>query len=83
MEAVFVQYVNKMEEKEVFESDPVSLYAKIKNDVYFTPMGLWYPVLIRDPELIESETFETVFIPFYAIAELLKPDSHLNRYCKK
>lgn len=83
MEAVFVQYFNKMDEKEVFESDPVSLYAKVKNDVIFTPLGLWYLVLIRDPELIDSETFETVFIPFNAVAELLKENNPLKRYYKQ
>lgn len=83
MEAVFVQYFNKMDEKEVFESDPVTLYAKIKNEVIFTPLGLWYPVLIRDPELMESETFETVFIPFYAVADLLKENNPLMRYYKQ
>jgi len=80
---VFVQYFNKMDEKEVFESDPVTLYAKIKNEVIFTPLGLWYPVLIRDPELMESETFETVFIPFYAVADLLKENNPLMRYYKQ
>ncbi len=83
MEAVFVQYFNNMDEKEVFESDPFSLYAKVKNDVIFTPLGLWYPVLIRDPELIESQTFETVFIPFNAVADLLKENNPLKRYYKQ
>ncbi len=83
METVFVQYFNKMDEKEVFESDPVSLYAKVKNDVIFTPLGLWYLVLIRDPELMESETFETVFIPFNAVEDLLKENNPLKRYYKQ
>jgi hypothetical protein len=82
LESIFITYFNKMDDKDVFESDPITLYNKIKNNVIFSNLGIWFYDVIKDPEFPESDSTETILIPYYAIVDLLKPDSPLNRYFK-
>ncbi|MFM6982505.1 MAG: hypothetical protein ACKOXF_00110, partial [Chitinophagaceae bacterium] len=83
LETVFIEYFNKKDDNDMFESDPVSLYKTIKNNVIFSSLGIWYYDIIKDPEFPESDSSETILIPYHAIADLIKPDSVLYRYVKE
>jgi hypothetical protein len=83
LEAIFVKYFNQLDYKEDFETDALSLYERCKNDVIISPLGLWFYAVCRDPELIESETFETVLVPFDALLPILKDNSPISRFYKK
>lgn len=83
LETVFIEYFNKKDDNDMFESDPASLYKTIKNNVIFSSLGIWYYDIIKDPEFPESDSSETILIPYHAIADLIKPDSVLYRYVKE
>lgn len=82
LEAIFVKCFNQLDYKDDFETDALTLFSRCKNDVIISPLGLWFYAVCRDPELIESETFETVLIPFHYLLPILKDNSPISRFYK-